>query len=190
VRGYLATGIPDSSFRGRMVRTGLRLTEQASLTVFEVPDIDLHRAYSPTRLPTAIAKGGSGRRIDIPGPVLREVWDYIRFERAEVIEDARARGAYDQLDDLLGRNTSAAARIRRWRACLRLRRLLPLPVRRSGRHLGVQLCRRGPRIHPPTNSSTPTPATTTRAAGRPTNQAWQANPCLPMAGSDTSEADH
>ena len=49
-----------------MVRTGLRLTEQASLTLFEVPDVDEHRAYSPTRLPAAIAKNGSGRRIYIP----------------------------------------------------------------------------------------------------------------------------
>lgn len=108
VRGYLPTGLPDSSFRGRnaarnatfcdlMVRTGLRLTEQASLTLFDIPDIDTHRAYSPTRLPSAIAKNGSGRRIYIPATVLREIWDYIRFDRAELIEQARRRGSYDRL---------------------------------------------------------------------------------------------
>ena len=80
-----------------MVRTGLRLTEQASLTLFEIPDIDTHRAYSPTRLPSAIAKNGSGRRIYIPATVLREVWDYIRFDRAELIEQARRRGTYDRI---------------------------------------------------------------------------------------------
>ena len=105
--GNLPTGLPDLSFRGAnaarnatfcdlMVRTGLRLTEQASLTLFEIPDIDTHRSYSPTRLPSAIAKNGSGRRIYIPATVLREVWDYIRFDRAELIEQARRRGTYDQ----------------------------------------------------------------------------------------------
>jgi site-specific recombinase XerD len=108
VRGYLPTGLPDNSFRGRnaarnatfcdlMVRTGLRLTEQASLTLFDIPDIDTHRAYPPTRLPSAIAKNGSGRRVYIPATVLREVWDYIRFDRAELIEGARRRGTYDRL---------------------------------------------------------------------------------------------
>jgi len=108
VRGYLPTGLLDQSFGGRnaarnatfcdlMVRTGLRLTEQASLTMFDVPDMDTHRAYSPTRLPAAIAKNGSGRRIYIPATVLREVWDYIRFDRAELIEQARSRGSYNQI---------------------------------------------------------------------------------------------
>jgi hypothetical protein len=75
----------------------MRLTEQASLTLFEVPDIDTHRAYSPTRLPSAIAKNGSGRRIYIPATVLPEVWDYIRFDRAVLIEQARRRGIYDRI---------------------------------------------------------------------------------------------
>ena len=87
----------NATFCDLMVRTGLRLTEQASLTLFEVPDIDEHRAYSPTRLPAAIAKNGSGRRIYIPATVLREVWDYIRFDRAELIEQARRRGTYDRI---------------------------------------------------------------------------------------------
>jgi hypothetical protein len=70
VRGYLPTGLPDQSFRGGnaafcdlMMRAGLRSTEQASLTLCEIPDIETHRAYSPLRLPLAIAKNGSGRRI-------------------------------------------------------------------------------------------------------------------------------
>jgi site-specific recombinase XerD len=112
VRGYVPTGLPDQSFRGSnaarnatfcdlMVRTGLRLTEQASLTMFDIPDIDEHRAYAPTRLPAAIAKNGSGRRIYIPATVLREVWDYIRFDRAELVEQARRRGTYDRFPDKL-----------------------------------------------------------------------------------------
>ena len=80
-----------------MVRTGQRLTEQASLTLIEVPETDTNRAYAPTRLPSAIAKNGSGRRIYIPATVLRELWDYIRFDRAGLIEQARRPGTYDRL---------------------------------------------------------------------------------------------
>jgi integrase len=105
VRGYLPGGLLDSSFRGRnaarnatfcdlMARTGLRSTEQASLSVFEIPEIDVDRAYAPIKLPSAIAKNGSGRRIYIPIGVLREIWDYMRFDRAELIDRARIRGTY------------------------------------------------------------------------------------------------
>jgi site-specific recombinase XerD len=108
VRGYLPSGLPDPSFRGRngarnttfcdlMVRTGLRLAEQASLTLFDVPEVDAGRAYAPTRIPSAIAKNGSGRRIYIPAAVLRDLWDYIRFDRAELIEQARRHGTYERL---------------------------------------------------------------------------------------------
>jgi hypothetical protein len=34
---------------------------------------------------------------NIPTTVLREVWDYIRFDRAELIGQARRRGTYDEL---------------------------------------------------------------------------------------------
>ncbi|WP_047892510.1 site-specific integrase [Micromonospora sp. RV43] len=112
VRGYLGTGLRDRSFRGRnasrnatfcdvMVRTGLRLAEQASLTLFDVPDVQPHMAYRRTRLPSAIAKGGSGRKIYVPTSVLRDVWDYIQFDRTDVVERARARGTYERIEDAL-----------------------------------------------------------------------------------------
>lgn len=112
VRGYHDDGLRDSAFRGRyaarnavfcdlMVRTGMRLSEQASLSVFEVPDLDVDRVYSPTWLPPAVCKNGSGRRIYIPASVLRDVWDYIEVERYEAIELARSRGTYDQLTSAL-----------------------------------------------------------------------------------------
>ena len=121
VRGYLPTGLPDPSFRGRnaarnatfcdlMVRTGLRLAEQSALTLFDIPEIDSYRAYAPTRLPAAIGKNGSGRRIYIPAAVLRDLWDYIRFDRADLIEQAQRRGTYDRLPDkLLVEDTQHAA---------------------------------------------------------------------------------
>jgi hypothetical protein len=52
-------------------------------------------------LPSAIAKNGSGRRIYVLATVLREVWDYIHFDLAELIEQARRRGAYDRLPSKL-----------------------------------------------------------------------------------------
>src|SRR5260370_20525139 len=73
LRGYRADGLPDAGFRGRwasrnalfadvMVRTGLRLAEQASLTVLEVPCGGSGQAYQRFWLPAAVAKNGSGPR--------------------------------------------------------------------------------------------------------------------------------
>ena len=73
------------------------MAEQNGLTLFDVPEIDIDRAYAPTRSPSAIAKNGSGRRIYIPAAVLRDLWDYIRFDRAELVEQARRRGIYERL---------------------------------------------------------------------------------------------
>ena len=108
----MPTGIPDRSFRGLnaarnatfcdlMVRTGLAIDRTGQPDAVRDPRHRQHRAYAPTRLPSAIAKNGSGRRIYIPATVLREVWDYIRFDRAELIEKASRRGTYDQLPDKL-----------------------------------------------------------------------------------------
>jgi site-specific recombinase XerD len=112
VRGYLPDGLADRSFRGRhaarnqafcdlMVRTGLRLTEQVSLTRFELPDLDPARVQVPFWLPEAIAKGGSSRWVYVPATVLRAVWDYLRLERAEAVGLAQAAGHYEQFDDAL-----------------------------------------------------------------------------------------
>lgn len=112
VRGYASSGIPASSFKGRnasrnatfcdlMIRTGLRLEEQASLTVFDLPDPDSSSSMRPMRLPSAIAKGGSGRRVYIPSNVLKDVLDYVRFERADAVARAVRRGAYEVLGNAL-----------------------------------------------------------------------------------------
>jgi len=72
LRGYGADGLPGRRFRGRwaarnalfadlMVRTGMRLTEQASLTAPEIPRNGGGQAYHRFWLPVAIAKGGSAR---------------------------------------------------------------------------------------------------------------------------------
>ena len=48
-------------------------------------------------LPAAIAKGGSARWVYVPDSIARKIGEYIAADRAEVIEQARARGAYDRI---------------------------------------------------------------------------------------------
>ncbi|MFI0107864.1 tyrosine-type recombinase/integrase [Streptomyces globisporus] len=108
VRGFDEAGLPRPGFRARwaarnatfcdlMVRIGLRLGEQCALTVFEVPwrEPELG-AYVRFWLPQSVAKGGSARWVYVPGSVLRDVEDYRRWDRAEVVAQAQAAGRYEQ----------------------------------------------------------------------------------------------
>ncbi|WP_327341263.1 tyrosine-type recombinase/integrase [Streptomyces europaeiscabiei] len=123
VRGFTAGGLPDASFRGRfasrnaaftdlMIRTGLRISEQVALTLFELPELVPGVANARTRLPNAIAKYGSGRAIYIPASALRDVWDYVEMERADAVEEARAAGVYDRFPDPLIVEDRQRARVR------------------------------------------------------------------------------
>jgi len=107
VRGFDAAGLPGPGFRGQwaarnatfcdvMVRTGLRLAEQCALTVFEVPwpAPELGGGYTRFWLPEAVAKGRSARWTYLPGPILADVEDYRRWDRAEVVANAQASGRY------------------------------------------------------------------------------------------------
>lgn len=109
IRGYTATGVPDPTFRGRwasrnsvfvdlMVRTGLRLSEQSSLLLSEIPEQRGISGYQRLWLPASIAKGGSARWIYLPSSVSRDLATYIRLDRGEVVDAARAAGRYDHLD--------------------------------------------------------------------------------------------
>ncbi len=75
----------------------MRLAEQGSLLVLEVPRSGGGEAYHRFWLPAAIAKGGSARWVYVPDSVVRKIGEYIAADRAEVIEQARARGAYDRI---------------------------------------------------------------------------------------------
>lgn len=108
VRGYGADGLPWRRFRGRwaarnaafadlMVRTGLRLTEQASLTVHEVPRRAGLGGYQRFWLPGAIAKNASARWIYVPDSAVRDLAAYAGLDRAEVAAGARAAGRYGQV---------------------------------------------------------------------------------------------
>jgi site-specific recombinase XerD len=102
VRGFTAEGLPDERFRGRwaarnatfcdlMVRTGLRLSEQAALTRFEVPLERGLGGYQRFWLPASIAKGGSARWVYVPTAVIADLAAYAVIDRPEVIENARPR---------------------------------------------------------------------------------------------------
>jgi integrase len=104
LRGYGAGGLPSRGFRGRwaarnatftglMVRTGMRLSEQASLTVAEVPADAGQGGYQGFWLPGAIAKNASARWVYVPGSVARDLAAYAELDRAEVVAGARAAAA-------------------------------------------------------------------------------------------------
>jgi site-specific recombinase XerD len=112
VRGFGADGLPDPGFRGRyagrnaaftdlLMRTGLRLSEATSLSLFEVPSRVPGVVHARTWLPAAIAKGGSARAVYVPDSVLADVWDYVECERADAVTQARARGAYADIGNPL-----------------------------------------------------------------------------------------
>ena len=105
VRGFTRDGLPGDGFRGRwasrnsvfcdlIVRTGLRLSEQAALTVFEVPLDRRMPGYQSFWLPRSIAKGRSARWIYVPRSVAGELADYVDVDRAMVVSDARSAGRY------------------------------------------------------------------------------------------------
>ena len=105
VRGYGPDGLPSGRFRGRwaarnaaftdlMVRTGMRLSEQASLTVMEVPLQAGMGGYQRFWLPGAIAKYFSARWVYVPHSVVRDLTAYAQLDRDEVVADARAAGRY------------------------------------------------------------------------------------------------
>ncbi|MFE9328368.1 hypothetical protein ACIHDR_46850 [Nocardia sp. NPDC052278] len=84
-----------------MIRTGLRLEEQSSLTVLELPSRDGFHGYHRQWLPAAIAKFGSARNIYFPDSVLRDVWSYVEIDRAAAVTAARAAGRYEYVVDPL-----------------------------------------------------------------------------------------
>jgi integrase len=108
LRGYGPDGLPSDRFRGRwaarnatfsdlMVRTGLRLTEEASVTVFEIPTSIALGGYQRFWLPGATAKNFSARWVYVPHSTVQEVIAYIEWDRAEAVEQARAAGRYQRI---------------------------------------------------------------------------------------------
>ncbi|MFI6163032.1 hypothetical protein ACIA59_24160 [Micromonospora haikouensis] len=140
-RGYGRDGLVDRGFRGRnvarnavycdlMVRTGLRLQEQSSLTVYDVPERDGFRGYYRSWLPAAIAKYGSARSVYTPDGVLRDLWTYIEVDRAEAVDAARRAGRYERIADALVVEAPARASVRLGGRLVSVDRLDPAQRRR------------------------------------------------------------
>jgi site-specific recombinase XerD len=118
LRGYGADGLPEERFRGRwagrnalfsdlMVRTGLRLSEQAALTVFDLPTHPMpgQLGYQRFWLPAAVAKWGSARWVYVPVGLVRELETYRELDRPEAVHVGRSSGAYDRLRPLVIEDT-------------------------------------------------------------------------------------
>jgi len=141
VRGFTSDGLPDRSFRGRyasrnaaftdlLIRTGLRISEQVALSLFELPELVHGVVNARTWLPNVVAKNGSGRAIYIPASVLKEVWDYVEMERADAVAAARAAGLYDRIHDPLIVEDPQLGRVRVGRQWVRVAQLDPDERRR------------------------------------------------------------
>lgn len=96
MRGFGADGLLDRSFRGRwasrnalfndgLVRTGMRLSEQAHLTVPEALLPSVLPGYRRFWLPGVIAKYISARWVYLPASLVREALLYVAVDRAEVV---------------------------------------------------------------------------------------------------------
>ncbi|MCI4657319.1 tyrosine-type recombinase/integrase [Cryobacterium zhongshanensis] len=111
LRGYGVTGRRDQSFRGTlagrngvyadlMVRTGLRLTEQSSLLVSELPARTAGNRFGKFWLSGSVAKNNSARDVYIPDQTLGAISAYLA-ERAIFVRSARTEGAYEKVVDRL-----------------------------------------------------------------------------------------
>lgn len=110
LRGYGLDGLPEPGFRGRsaarnavfadlMVRTGMRLSEQASLSVFELPARSApgNVGYQRFWLPEAIAKWGSARWVYVPLALVKELAAYRDYDRPEAVQNGRDLGVYKRV---------------------------------------------------------------------------------------------
>jgi len=81
----------NSAFADSIVTTGMRLTEVASVSRFELPTIasDIKIKSIPMELGSMTAKGAKSRRIWWPKRVLRDIEQYIRVERQIAVKVGR-----------------------------------------------------------------------------------------------------
>ncbi|MBY6315291.1 tyrosine-type recombinase/integrase [Rhodococcus kroppenstedtii] len=107
IRGFDPNGMPSTDFRGRwasrnatfcdlMVRTGLRLSEQAALLVSDVPRDPTKSGYQRFWLPAAVSKNGAARWVYVPSSVARDLDGYLRFDRSEAVAEARDARRYER----------------------------------------------------------------------------------------------
>jgi site-specific recombinase XerD len=81
-----------------LVRTGARLTEAASLLLTELPSGRGAAGHTTIPLGSAVTKGGASRDLPLTMAGLRPVAEWIRIERASLVDDAREAGRYASSD--------------------------------------------------------------------------------------------
>lgn len=120
LRGELPDGRPDPTWRGRhgernalfadsLVYTGMRLGEGASLLTTELPPVAGSRVRGDVHLSSAVTKRHKARTVYANLRTLRSWHHYLAIERDAVVQRARARGHFAEVEDFV-------------------------PVRRAGRH--------------------------------------------------------
>lgn len=102
------------------------MCEHSALTVFYLPELPPAASgivNARAVLPHAISQGRSGRAVYWPVPVLRDVRDYMEWDRAEMLDYGRSRGFYIPTRRSLLVKDPAAPRVRvggRWVPVARL----------------------------------------------------------------------
>ena len=106
VRGFQPSGIRDrkavrgqsgrdSVYTDMMITTGMRLGEQSSLLMGDIPCRNPEKRFIAGRIPNSIAKNQSGRPIYYPSSVLTSVEAYVQSDRRAAVAAGRSAGRYD-----------------------------------------------------------------------------------------------
>ncbi|MEY2231622.1 hypothetical protein [Streptomyces sp. BF23-19] len=80
-----------------MIRTGMRISEQSSLALAEVPLHFEEGGFQRFWLPGEIAKYFSARWIYVPASVGSDLAAYVEDDRADIVDRARAAGRYTRM---------------------------------------------------------------------------------------------
>ncbi|ONI49843.1 site-specific tyrosine recombinase XerC [Streptomyces sp. IB2014 011-1] len=129
LRGHTADGRPDSGWVGRLedrnaayagllLSSGMRLTEAASLLLFEVPRTGLEGGrYYGGRLARAVTKTKKARTFYASAVALGDVDGYVESTRADAVHRAQARGRYERLAEwrLVTHQSGRLRRVLHWR---------------------------------------------------------------------------
>ena len=110
--GYNSNGLRDDKWRGRtsgrnlafsdlLWSSGLRLTEGATLMLFEVPECRGSDRFIRGRVGEAVAKGGSKRDFWITARAVDAIASYIDVDRRLSVKRAQCEGRYSELEDVL-----------------------------------------------------------------------------------------
>jgi integrase len=87
----------DTAFVDGLYRSGLRLTEWASVLLTELPEDVPGRGFRTCELANACAKGGYGHPYWIQRQALLGVLDYVEGARTRAVRAAQRAGRYDAL---------------------------------------------------------------------------------------------